>query len=132
MRPFFSEKGPKPMGPYSQAIISGGFIFLSGQLPIDPEKGVVCGPPIQRQTERVFNNIKAILEDAGSDLNRVVMVFVALSNLSEYKGMNEVYQRFFPENPPARFIFEASRLPKDVKIEVSVIPEVSEQEGPLG
>ena len=131
MRTFFTDKGPKPIGPYSQAIISNGFIFLSGQLPIDPQTGTVCGPPIQKQTERVFENIKVILEEAGSDLSHVVMVFVALSNLSEYKGMNDVYQKFFPENPPARFIFEASRLPKDVKIEVSVIAEIP-QEAPLG
>ncbi len=132
MRAFFSERGPKPIGPYSQGVISKGFIFLSGQLPIDPQTNTVCGPPIQKQTERVLENIKAILEDAGSGLSHVVMVFVALSNLSEYKGMNEVYQRYFPENPPARFIFEASRLPKDVKIEVSVIAEIPEQEAPLG
>ncbi len=131
MRTFFTDKGPEPIGPYSQAVISNGFIFLSGQLPIDPQTKTVCGPPIQKQTERVFENIKSILEEAGSGLSHVVMVIVALSNLSEYKGMNDVYQRFFPENPPARFIFEASRLPRDVKIEVSVIAEIP-QEAPLG
>ncbi|MCD6454048.1 MAG: hypothetical protein J7L62_01965 [Candidatus Aminicenantes bacterium] len=124
MKIFNSERGPKPIGPYSQAVISGNLIFVSGQIPIDPATGNICGFSIEQQAERVFENIKAILEDAGSGLNRVVMVTVMMANLNEYQRMNNIYAKYFGEIPPARVVFQAARLPKDVKIEVSVIAEL--------
>jgi len=124
MKIFNSERGPKPIGPYSQAVISGNLIFVSGQIPIDPATGNICGFSIEQQAERVFENIKAILEDAGSGLNRVVMVTVMMINLNEYQRMNNIYAKYFGEIPPARVVFQAARLPKDVKIEVSVIAEL--------
>ncbi len=128
MKIFFSEKGPRPIGPYSQAIISGKFLFLSGQLPINPATGNIDGFSIEQQAERVFENIKGILEDAGTGPDRVVMVTVIMANLNEYQRMNKIYERYFGENPPARVIFQAARIPKDAKIEVSLIAELGGSE----
>jgi len=117
----FTEKAPRPIGPYSQAVVAGGFIFGSGQIPIDPATGEIVEGDIEVQTRRVLENIKAILEAAGSSLEKVVFVTVFLSDLSDYPRFNEVYAEYFGESPPARTTVEVSRLPKGVKLEVNFI-----------
>ncbi len=117
----FSPKAPKPIGPYSQAVKVGPFLFGSGQIPIDPTTGEVVKGDIKEQTRRVMENIKAVLEDAGYSLEDVVSVFVFLSNLEDFKDFNEVYGTYFREKPPARTTVQVARLPKDVLLEVSFI-----------
>ncbi|RLE62919.1 MAG: deaminase [Thermoprotei archaeon] len=117
----FSPKAPKPIGPYSQAIKVGPFLFGSGQIPINPETGEIVRGSIKEQTERVMENIKAVLDAAGYSLEDVVSVFVFLSNLEYFKDFNEIYGRYFREKPPARTTVQVARLPKDVLLEVSFI-----------
>jgi 2-iminobutanoate/2-iminopropanoate deaminase len=112
---------PKAIGPYSQAIRTSGFVFASGQIPLDPATGQLVEGDIAVQTERVFRNLEAVLAAAGSSLNRVVKTTVFLADLGDFTAMNEVYGRFFAEPPPARSTVEVSRLPRDARIEVDVI-----------
>lgn len=115
-----TEKGPKAIGPYSQAIKANGFVFISGQTAFDP-----AGKPIEgdtgKQTERTLENLKAILEAAGSSLDRVVKVSVFLKDMNDFSAMNEVYARYFPANPPARSTVEVARLPRDFRVEIDLI-----------
>ncbi|WP_054853451.1 RidA family protein [Vulcanisaeta distributa] len=117
----FTEKAPKPIGPYSQAVQVGNFLFVSGQIPIDPSTGQLVKGGIKEQTERVLENIKAILEAAGYSLSNVAWVFVALKDLSKFSEFNEVYSRYFRESPPARITVEVSNLPSGALVEISVI-----------
>lgn len=116
-----TERGPKPIGPYSQAIKSSGFIFVSGQVPLDPKTGEFVGGDIRQQTERVLENVKGVLEGAGSNLHHVIKTTVFLKNFNDFGAMNDVYARYFPTAPPARSTVEVARLPKDALIEVEVI-----------
>ncbi len=116
-----TERAPGAIGPYSQAVRAGGFVFCSGQIPIDPQTGALVGGDIQRQTDQVLRNIMALLEEAGTSIDRVVKATVFMSNLNDFGAMNEMYARFFGENPPARSTVEASRLPRDVGVEIEVI-----------
>ncbi len=116
-----TDKGPKAIGPYSQAIRANGFIFISGQGPGDPATGSVVDGGIAEQTARCLENVKAILEAAGSSLDRAVRVGVFLKDMSDFEAMNEVYARYFPANPPARTTIEAARLPRDFRIEIDMI-----------
>jgi len=117
----FTEKAPKPIGPYSQAIVYGNLIFLSGQIPIDPETGDVVRGNIAEQTKQVLNNIQNILKAAGSDLNKVVKVTVFLKDLSLFDEFNKIYGEYFNEIAPARTTVEVSNLPKGVLIEIDAI-----------
>ena len=117
----YTEKAPKPIGPYSQAIIAGDFIFTAGQIPIDPKTNQVVQGDIKEQTRQVFENFKAILEEAGAAFDDVVKVTVYMKDLSEFPAMNEVYSEYFKSSPPARTTVEVSRLPRDVKIEIDLI-----------
>ena len=117
----YTDKAPKPIGPYSQAIIAGNFVFVAGQIPIDPETGEIVKGGIEEQTRRVLENIKAILEAAGSSLDKVVRVQVFLADLKLFEKFNKVYAEYFKENPPARVTVEVSSLPKGVLLEVDVI-----------
>ncbi|CUS76447.1 endoribonuclease L-PSP [Candidatus Kryptonium thompsonii] len=117
----YTEKAPKPIGPYSQAIIAGDFIFTAGQIPIDPKTNQVVQGDIKEQTRQVFENLKAILEEAGATFDDVVKVTVYMKDLSEFPAMNEVYSEYFKSSPPARTTVEVSRLPRDVKIEIDLI-----------
>ncbi len=112
---------PKAIGPYSQAVKAGGFIFVSGQIAIDPATQQVIEGDISAQTERVLKNVTAVLKAAGSSLEKVVKTTVFLKSMSEFAAMNEVYGKFFSSQPPARSTVEAARLPKDVLVEIDVI-----------
>lgn len=116
-----TDKAPKAIGPYSQAVIANGFAFLAGQVPLDPATGQVVDGDIAAQTERVLENLKAVLEASGSSLAQVVKTTVFLKDMAEFPRMNEVYGRYFPENPPARATVEAARLPKDVRVEIECV-----------
>jgi 2-iminobutanoate/2-iminopropanoate deaminase len=118
--PVNTDRGPKPIGPYSQAIKANGFVFLSGQVALDPKTGEMAGSDIRQQTERVFENIKGILEAAGANLHHVVKATVFLKDLNDFSAMNEVYARYFTSAPPARSTVQVSRLPKDALVEIEV------------
>jgi 2-iminobutanoate/2-iminopropanoate deaminase len=116
-----TEHGPKAIGPYSQAVKANGFVFTAGQVSLDPETGSMIGSEIKSQTERVMQNLKGIVEAAGSSLHKVVKTTVFLKDMNDFAAMNEVYARYFPEAPPARSTVEVSRLPKDARVEIEVI-----------
>lgn len=116
-----TEHGPKAIGPYSQAIKANGFVFVSGQVAFDPATGAIVEGAIARQTERVIENLKAILEAAGSGLNKAVKTTVFLKDMNDFAAMNEVYARYFKTSPPARATVEVARLPRDVRVEIEVI-----------
>ena len=116
-----TDRGPKAIGPYSQAIKANGFVFLSGQIPLDPATQQLVVGDVAAQTERVLQNLTAILEAAGSSLAQVVKTTAFLQNMSDFAAMNEVYGRYFTSNPPARSTVEVARLPKDVLVEIDVI-----------
>jgi len=116
-----TDRGPKAIGPYSQAIQANGFLFVSGQIPLDPRSQQIVEGDITRQTERVLENLKGIVEAAGSSLGRVVKTTVFLKDLGDFAAMNEVYGRYFSANPPARATVEVARLPRDVRVEIELI-----------
>jgi 2-iminobutanoate/2-iminopropanoate deaminase len=112
---------PQAIGPYSQAVEANGFVFISGQIPIDPKTGSVVQTDIKDQTRLVLDNAKAILIAAGCDMQDVVKAVVYLRNMPDFASVNEVYGGYFPSNPPARATVEVSRLPKDVAVEMDFI-----------
>jgi 2-iminobutanoate/2-iminopropanoate deaminase len=116
-----TDRGPKPIGPYSQAVKTNGFLYLSGQVALDPKTNEMHAGDIRQQTERVLENIKGILEAAGSNLHHVVKTTVFLKDMNEFPAMNEVYARYFTTAPPARSTVQAVRLPKDALVEIEVI-----------
>jgi 2-iminobutanoate/2-iminopropanoate deaminase len=116
-----TKDGPQAIGPYSQAIRANGFVFVSGQVAIDPATQLVISGDIVVQTDRVLNNLSAILKAAGSGLEKVVRSTVFLKNMGDFTDMNEVYGRYFSATPPARSTVEVARLPKDVLVEIDVI-----------
>jgi 2-iminobutanoate/2-iminopropanoate deaminase len=116
-----TAQAPQAIGPYSQAAKANGFIYTSGQIPLDPATNQLIQGDIAAQTERVLQNLSAVLAAAGSSLERVVKTTVFLKNMSEFAAMNEVYGRFFPQQPPARSTVEVARLPKDVLVEIDVV-----------
>jgi 2-iminobutanoate/2-iminopropanoate deaminase len=116
-----TQAAPQAIGPYSQAIKAGGMVFCSGQIPLDPASGAIAGGDVAQQTERVLQNLAAVLAAAGSGLDRVVKTTVFLKNMGEFAAMNEVYGRYFKTAPPARSTVEAARLPRDVRVEIDVI-----------
>ena len=121
-----TDNAPAAIGPYSQAIKAGGFVFVSGQIPIDPRTGQFVEGGIAEQTRQVLTNVKAVLEGAGSGLDRVVKTTVFLADMKEFGGMNEVYSTFFSEPPPARATVAAAGLPRDARVEIEVVALVSE------
>ena len=116
-----TEDAPKAIGPYSQAILAGGFVFTSGQVAIDPSTQQVIAGDVAAQTERVLMNLAAILQVSGSSLEQVVRCTVFLKNMGDFAAMNEVYGRYFKQSPPARSTVEVARLPKDVLVEIDAI-----------
>ena len=124
MKIISTPNAPAAIGPYSQAVVSNGFAFLSGQIPLDPATGQLVAGDIAVQTERVLENLKAVLEAGGSSLNKVVKTTVYLKDMGEFAQMNEIYARYFGGNPPARATVEAARLPRDVHVEIDCIAAV--------
>jgi 2-iminobutanoate/2-iminopropanoate deaminase len=116
-----TDSAPNAIGPYSQAIKASGFVFASGQIALDPSSMQVVEGGIREQTERVMNNLSAVLQAAGTSLDRVVKTTVFLADLSDFTEMNDIYGRFFGETPPARSTVQVSRLPRDVRVEIDVI-----------
>jgi len=116
-----TAEAPAALGPYSQAIEAGPFLFVSGQIPLDPATGQLVDGDIARQTEQVLRNLRAILAAAGLSFAHVVRTTVYLKDLGEFEAMNAVYARFMPDPPPARSTVEVARLPRDVRIEIDVI-----------
>lgn len=116
-----TDAAPKAIGPYSQAIKGGGFVFVSGQIPLDPVTGALVPADIESQTHRVLQNISAILQAAGSSMDQVVRTTVFLLDFNDFAAMNAVYAEYFPAPPPARATVQVSRLPRDVRIEIDVI-----------
>jgi 2-iminobutanoate/2-iminopropanoate deaminase len=121
-----TDNAPAAIGPYSQAIKANGFIFVSGQIPIDPQTGEFVAGGIAEQTTRVLKNLTAVLEAAGSSLGQVVKTTVFLADMKEFAGMNEVYKDFFPSPPPARSTVAAAGLPRDARVEIEAVALVSE------
>jgi 2-iminobutanoate/2-iminopropanoate deaminase len=119
-----TDRGPKPIGPYSQAIKCNGFLFLSGQVALDPKTNEFTAGDIRQQTERTLENIKGILEAAGGNLHHVVKTTVFLKDMNDFSAMNEVYGRYFTSAPPARSTVQVARLPKDALVEIEVVATV--------
>ncbi len=116
-----TDRGPKPIGPYSQAIRANGFLYVSGQVALDPKTGEFVGTDIRQQTERTLENIKGILEAAGSNLHHVVKTTVFLKDMNDFAVMNEAYAKYFNLAPPARSTVQVARLPKDALVEIEVV-----------
>ena len=116
-----SKDAPQPIGPYSQAIKAGGFVFASGQIPLDPATGKLIEGDIKAQTERVLKNLTAVLAAAGSNMDRVVRTTVFLKNISDFPAMNEVYGQFFKNEPPSRSTVGVAALPRDALLEIDVV-----------
>ncbi len=117
----YSEKAPKPIGPYSQAILRGNTLFVSGQIAIVPSTGVLDTSSIENETKQVMENIKAVVEQAGMNMGHIVKSSIFLIDMNNFGKVNEVYGKFFPSNPPARETVQVSALPKNVNVEISVI-----------
>jgi 2-iminobutanoate/2-iminopropanoate deaminase len=116
-----TDKAPKAIGPYSQAIKANGLIFTAGQIALDPATGQLIDGDVARQTTRVLESLKGIVEAAGSSLDRAVKATVYLKDMNDFAAMNEVYARYFSKNPPARSTVEAARLPRDVRVEIDLV-----------
>lgn len=125
-QPISTDRAPKAIGPYSQAVKAGGFLFVSGQIPIDPETNELVGGGSTTQAERVLNNIRNILEDSGSSLSNVVKTTVYLVDMNDFAEVNEVYAKYFGAEPPARVAVQVCRLPKDVRVEIDAIAWLGE------
>jgi 2-iminobutanoate/2-iminopropanoate deaminase len=116
-----TDAAPRAIGPYSQAVRAGSLVFVSGQIPLDPATGALVEGDIAVQTHRVFANLKAILEAAGTSLDHVVRATVYLADMNDFATVNEVYGRYFSSPAPARATVQAARLPKDARVEIDVI-----------
>ena len=125
-RIILTPRAAAPIGPYNQAVVTAGLIYTSGQIAIDPATGQVVAGDIKAQTEMALKNVQAILEAAGSGLNRVVKTTVFIKDMNEFAAMNEVYGKFFADkaSAPARSTVEVARLPKDVRVEIEAVAEV--------
>ncbi len=120
-RTVFTEKAPKPVGPYSQGVIAGCFLFVAGQIPLDPSTGTLVEGSFEDKVKRVLDNVKAIVEAARGTLNDIVKVTVYLKDIKLFERFNKIYAEYFGENPPARVVVEVSNLPKGADVEVEAI-----------
>jgi 2-iminobutanoate/2-iminopropanoate deaminase len=116
-----TDRGPKAIGPYSQAVRAAGLIFVSGQIPLNPATGEMLAGDIAAETERVLENLKGIVEAAGSRMDRVVKTTVYLADMADFAAMNTVYARYFPADPPARATVAVAALPKNARVEIELI-----------
>ena len=119
-----TEKAPKALGPYSQALKSGGFVYCSGQIPINPATNAIEAVTIEDQTRQAISNLSNVLEAAGTSLSRVVKTTVFIKDMNDFAALNAVYAEMFGDTKPARSCVEVARLPKDVKVEIECIAEV--------
>jgi 2-iminobutanoate/2-iminopropanoate deaminase len=119
-----TEKAPKAIGPYTQAIVHNGIAYLSGQIALDPSTNQLVEGDVTVQTERVLQNLKAVLEAAGASLGSVLKTTVFLKDMADFPKMNDVYGRYFAQNPPARSTVQAAKLPRDVSVEIDAIAAV--------
>lgn len=117
----YSKNAPAPIGPYSQAVLRGNTLFVSGQIAIDPVSGNLVNQDIVKETHQVMNNLKAILEEAGMNFSDVLKCTIFVKDLNNFAAINQAYGEYFPSDPPARETVEVSRLPKDVHVEISCI-----------
>ena len=116
-----TNRGPKPIGPYSQAVKANGFLYISGQVALDPKTGEFLGGDIRQQTERVMENLRGICEAAGSNLHHAVKATVFLKEMNDFGAMNEVYGRYFATAPPARTTVQVAQLPKEALVEIDLV-----------
>lgn len=123
MKTIETKNAPAAIGPYSQAIVSGGLVYTSGQIPIDPASGVIEGSGIEAQTKQVISNLTAVLKAAGSSLERVIKTTCFLKNMGDFAAFNSIYEKYFA-NRPARSCVEVAALPKGALVEIEVIAEV--------
>ena len=123
-----TDRAPRAIGPYSQAVRAGAMVFASGQIPIDPATGEFVAGGVAEQTEQVLRNLTAVFEAAGVGMNQVVKTTVFLADMDDFTAMNEVYGRFFGAEPPARATVQAARLPRDAKVEIEAIAVIGNRE----
>lgn len=116
-----TEQAPAAIGPYSQAIVANGFVYAAGQIPLDPRTGQLVPGDIRIQTKRVMENIRAVLDAAGSSMDKVVKTTVFLRDLNDFGIMNEIYGEYFKENPPARSTVQVGKLPREAGVEIEVV-----------
>lgn len=116
-----TDKAPKVIGPYSQAVTAGGFVYISGQIPIEPSTGKIIAGDIKQQTGKVLENLKNILEEAGSSLENVVKTTIFMRDMNHFAEINEEYEKYFKNNPPARSCVQVEGLPRDAYIEIEAI-----------
>ncbi len=117
-----TDRAPAAIGPYSQAVKAGGFLYCSGQIPLDPATGELVGDgDVAQETVQVLDNLKAVLEEGGSSLAGVLRCEVFLADLADFGTVNEIYGRYFADGPPARITVQVARLPKDVRVEIAAI-----------
>jgi 2-iminobutanoate/2-iminopropanoate deaminase len=121
MKEVRTDNAPKPIGPYSQALVHDELIFISGQIPINPASGTIEGKTIEEQVDQVMKNLSAILAEAGSDLSHVLRCTVFLADLTEFDGYNKVYGTYFKAGPPTRTTVQAAKLPRGAKVEIDAI-----------
>ncbi len=117
----FTEKAPKAIGPYSQAVKANGFVYISGQIPINPATGEVVKSGIEDEVNQVMKNLKAIIEEAGSSLSQVVKTTIYLKDINDFDAVNKTYGQYFEEHKPARATVQVARLPKDVSVEIDAV-----------
>jgi 2-iminobutanoate/2-iminopropanoate deaminase len=125
----FTESAPRPIGPYSQGIVAGGFLFVSGQIPIEPKSGKIISGSFEEKTRRVLENIKNIVETAGASLENIVKVNVYLKDMGMFNKFNSVYSQYFREKPPARAVVGVSSLPAGVDLEVEAVAYIGDKVG---
>jgi len=118
-----TQNAPQPIGPYSQAVSAGGLVFCSGQIPLDPTTGQIVSQEIGAQTQKVMENLQAVLQAAGCTWENVVKTTIFLKSMNDFPKVNEVYGAYFSANPPARSTVEVARLPKDVLVEIEMIAQ---------
>jgi 2-iminobutanoate/2-iminopropanoate deaminase len=127
LRTIHTDQAPEAIGPYSQAVVANGFVFTAGQVAFDPKSMQLVDGDVAAQTERVMENLRAILQAAGSDLSAVVKTTVFLRDMNDFGAMNEVYGRWFGDHKPARSTVQAARLPRDVGVEIEAVAVLLEQ-----
>lgn len=123
MKSVHTDKAPAAIGPYSQGIITGGMLYTSGQIPVDPSTGKIA-ETVEEQAEQVFKNISEIVKTAGADMSKVIKTTVFIKNMDDFSKINEIYAKYFTEPYPARSCVEVARLPKDVMLEAEAIVEL--------